>query len=154
MKGDLEALNNEEKKALLFYKAKCSACHSGSFYTDFGFASIALPKNKYGPSLFNKDYGRARATNSFKDKHLFRTPSLRKVNKTSPYGHNGIFQDLKDIIKHHINPIPFLYKSLKNSPNTFYKQGEIIGKRSDILAFEGITEDDEIDLVIKFIKIL
>ncbi len=156
MKGAKDILTNEEKKgAILFYgKGKCAACHSGSFYTNFKHSSIALPQSRYGPTIFNKDFGRNRVTNLFDDKYLFRVPSLRSVSKTSPYGHNGIFPTIKSIIKHHLNPIPYLNKSLENSPEMFFKQGEIIKSRSPILGFESITSDGEINNIVTFLKTL
>ena len=93
-------------------------------------------------------------TNLFDDKYLFWVPSLRRVSKTAPYGHNGIFPTIKSIIKHHLNPIPYLYKSLEKSPEMFFKQGEIIKSRSPILGFESITSDGEINKIVSFLKTL
>ena len=38
----------------------------------------------------------------------FRTPSLRNVTATAPYGHNGAYKDLRRMIEHHLNPIEAL----------------------------------------------
>jgi cytochrome c peroxidase len=38
------------------------------------------------------------------DIYRFRTPPLRNVELTSPYGHNGAFKTLEGIISHHLNP--------------------------------------------------
>ena len=48
-------------------------------------------------------------TDRIEDSYRFRTPSLRNVALTAPYGHNGAFPDLDGIIRHHLNPT----KSLK-----------------------------------------
>ena len=43
-------------------------------------------------------------TDRLEDAYRFRTPSLRNVAMTAPYGHNGAFPTLEGIIRHHLNP--------------------------------------------------
>ncbi len=43
-------------------------------------------------------------TDDLQDAYRFRTPSLRNVALTGPYGHNGAFSTLEGIIRHHLNP--------------------------------------------------
>ncbi|MFK7889855.1 MAG: cytochrome-c peroxidase, partial [Granulosicoccus sp.] len=38
------------------------------------------------------------------DAYRFRTPALRNVELTGPFGHNGAFDSLEGIIRHHLNP--------------------------------------------------
>jgi len=38
------------------------------------------------------------------DAYRFRTPSLRNVALTAPYGHNGAYPTLRGIIRHHLDP--------------------------------------------------
>jgi cytochrome c peroxidase len=48
--------------------------------------------------------GRINESDNAEDAYRFRTPSLRNVTLTAPYGHNGAYKNLRGIIKHHLNP--------------------------------------------------
>ena len=43
-------------------------------------------------------------TDRIEDAYRFRTPSLKNITLTAPYGHNGAYPDLYGIIKHHLKP--------------------------------------------------
>ena len=97
----------------LFYgKAQCSTCHSGQFQTDHGFHAIALPQIGPGKSArfesHARDVGRLRVTGNPADAYKFRTPSLRNVAQTAPYGHNGAYATLDAMVRHHLNPVKAL----------------------------------------------
>jgi cytochrome c peroxidase len=91
----------------LFYgKANCAACHSGPFQTDHSFHAIGLPQ--LGPGKEDGGYadrGRLAVTGEEEDRYRFRTPSLRNVAVTAPYGHNGAYADLEAMVRHHLDPI-------------------------------------------------
>lgn len=97
---------------LFLGKGNCILCHSGPLFTDNDFHALAIPP--FGPGrirrfqLQNRDVGRMGESDDLDDAYRFRTPSLRNVELTGPYGHNGAFADLKSIIKHHLNPIKSL----------------------------------------------
>ena len=42
------------------------------------------------------------------DRYRFRTPSLRNVELTGPYGHNGAYRELTRMVEHHLNPLDAL----------------------------------------------
>ncbi|MBO9473419.1 cytochrome-c peroxidase [Shimia sp. R10_1] len=93
----------------LFYgKAQCSTCHTGQFQTDHDFHAIALPQIGPGKAArferHNRDVGRGRVTGAAEDFYRFRTPSLRNITQTAPYGHNGAFTSLEAIVRHHLTP--------------------------------------------------
>jgi cytochrome c peroxidase len=44
------------------------------------------------------------ASDRLEDAYRFRTPSLRNVAMTAPYGHNGAYPTLEGIVRHHLNP--------------------------------------------------
>ncbi|MBO9401979.1 cytochrome c peroxidase [Shimia sp. R9_3] len=94
--------------ALFYGKAQCSTCHSGQFQTDHGFHAIALPQIGPGKAArferHNRDVGRGRVTGAAEDFYRFRTPSLRNITQTAPYGHNGAFTSLEGIVRHHLSP--------------------------------------------------
>jgi cytochrome c peroxidase len=47
------------------------------------------------------DFGRMRETGIPADRYAFRTPALRNVELTAPYGHNGAFFSLRDFVDHY-----------------------------------------------------
>ena len=51
-----------------------------------------------------RDTGRMAKSDRSEDAYRFRTPMLRNVALTAPYGHNGAFPDLAGIIRHHADP--------------------------------------------------
>jgi cytochrome c peroxidase len=48
-----------------------------------------------------KDYGRMRITGRKEDSLKFKVPSLRNIYLTSPYGHDGRFSTLNDVLEHY-----------------------------------------------------
>lgn len=93
----------------LFYgKAQCSTCHSGLFQTDHDFHAIAMPQIGPGKAArferHNRDVGRGRVTGKAEDFYTFRTPSLRNITETAPYGHAGAYASLEDAVRHHLDP--------------------------------------------------
>ena len=84
--------------------AACSSCHSGDFYTSESFANLAVPQFGRGKSVHNRDLGRYAITRKREDLFAFRVPSLLNVGETEPYGHNGAFNTLEGIIRHHLDP--------------------------------------------------
>ncbi len=106
--GERRALSTEAKQgALLFYgRAGCSVCHSGNLMTDQRMHNIAAPQIGPGkqPAIEHRDYGRSLITRKDEDIFGFRTPPLRNVTLTAPYMHNGAYDDLESVIRHHMNP--------------------------------------------------
>ncbi|CAA6825244.1 MAG: Methylamine utilization protein mauG precursor [uncultured Thiotrichaceae bacterium] len=111
LRGDESALNTGQLRGMkLFYgKAQCATCHAGQLQTDHQFHSIALPQ--FGPGRTRqfdfkaRDRGRINESDRPEDAYRFRTPSLRNVTATAPYGHNGAYKDLRGIVEHHLDPL-------------------------------------------------
>ena len=129
LKGDDTALTKNQIEGMeLFYgKANCSSCHSGSLLTDQKFYSIALPQ--FGPGRtrrmdpYTRDVGRMGESDRIEDMYKFKTPSLRNVTLTSPYGHNGAYPTLEGIVKHHLDPLKMYKKwrpSMANLPEAMW----------------------------------
>ena len=103
-------LSGQEMEGLeLFYgDAGCSGCHSGPLLTDHGFHAMGEPQ--IGPGKVARfeedlrDEGRMEVTGDPADAFAFRTPSLRNVARTGPYGHAGAFADLTAFLRHHADP--------------------------------------------------
>ncbi|MEM6373324.1 MAG: cytochrome c peroxidase [Pseudomonadota bacterium] len=97
----------------LFYgKADCAACHAGRFQTDHGFHAIAMPQIGPGKAArfesHAQDTGRMRVTGDPADAYAFRTPPLRNVAQTAPYGHSGAYATLEGVVRHHLDPVAAL----------------------------------------------
>ncbi len=110
LSGNTRALDPLQKQGMsLFYgKANCATCHAGPFQTDHSFHAIGLPQ--FGPGKAHSDnpahdLGRGGLTDHGADSYRFRTPSLRNIAYTAPYGHDGAFQTLEAILRHHLDPI-------------------------------------------------
>lgn len=110
LRGEAELPKQARAGMELFYgEAKCATCHSGPFQTDHGFHAMGVPQ--FGPgkaaSFENhaRDTGRARVTGAETDMYAFRTPSLRNIAKTAPYGHTGAYRSLSDFARAHVDPV-------------------------------------------------
>ncbi len=93
----------------LFYgDAGCARCHSGPFLTDHAFHAMGAPQIGPGKAATFEDHqrddGRFRVTGQRSDRYAFRTPSLRNVTLTAPYGHAGAHKDLASFIAAHADP--------------------------------------------------
>ena len=121
LKGDQSALSAAATRGMhLFYgKAGCERCHSGKFQTDHEFHAIAMPQigpgkgdgkhgdywRETGQQAFVEDFGRGRVTVRAQDNFKFRTPSLRGVAETGPWGHAGAYETLEAVVRHHLDPV-------------------------------------------------
>jgi len=86
LKGDQTALTPVEKAGFAaFLDAGCASCHSGTFLGGNFFQKLGLVKDY--PE--NQDPGRFGLTKNDADRMLFKVPSLRNIEKTGPYFHNG-----------------------------------------------------------------
>ena len=97
-----------ERGRQLFFNNRCASCHAGALFTDQGFHALGLPA--FGPGRtrrwdhISRDVGRMAETDRLEDAYKFRTPSLRNVALTAPYGHNGAYPTLDAMIRHHADP--------------------------------------------------
>ena len=98
----------ERGRQIFFESARCAACHAGPLFSDQNFYALGLPA--FGPGRTRpwdhiaRDVGRMGKSNLIEDAYRFRTPSLRNVALTAPYGHNGAYPTLEGMIRHHMNP--------------------------------------------------
>ncbi len=97
----------------LFYgRAGCGTCHSGPLLTDQGYHAMGAPQIGPGKKArFEtgaRDEGRAEVTGDPADLFAFRTPSLRNVALTGPYGHAGSHATLAGFVADHADPVAAL----------------------------------------------
>jgi cytochrome c peroxidase len=110
LQGNAAALTDQEMlgKDLFFGKGECASCHTGPLFSDHAFHALGVPP--FGPGRTRRfdpmirDVGRMGKSDVLSDAYKFRTPMLRNVALTAPYGHNGAFPTLEGIIRHHIDP--------------------------------------------------
>ena len=173
LRGDATALDDRQKAGMdLFYgKAGCASCHSGALMSDQAFHGIAMPQ--FGPGKTARfetskhDMGRMRVTGDPADAYHFRTPPLRNVALTAPYGHDGAYATLEGVIRQHLDPTGAL---------AHYDRGQVVlpsfseaeaidwtimddpGEVAAIAAAADITPvsltDDEIDALVAFLDSL
>jgi cytochrome c peroxidase len=103
--GDDNALTDLQLRgAKDFMSARCSICHTGPAFTDNKFHNVAVaqigPGEGDGPDG-RDDFGRMRVTGVAADRYAFRTPPLRNVALTGPWGHDGAFTDLRGFVDHY-----------------------------------------------------
>ena len=114
LNGDETALSPGARRGVdLFYgKANCARCHAGPLMSDQAFHALALPP--FGPGKTRRfdpqprDVGRMGESDLLEDAYRFRTPMLRNVALTAPYGHNGAYATLEGMVRHHLDPLEAL----------------------------------------------
>lgn len=101
--GELSALNDKALagKELFFNKYKCSVCHSGSNFTNEKLSPPCYP-------FIESPLMAKVAKNTRQLGQLFKTPTLRNVEVTGPYLHNGKLKKLRHAIEFYENtgPVP------------------------------------------------
>ncbi|MFT4938345.1 MAG: cytochrome c peroxidase [Paraglaciecola sp.] len=145
IKGNTDALTDKQISGMeLFYgDAGCSSCHSGPFQTDHKFYGIAMPQVGPGSEEFPlEDSGLFETTRLAEDWAKFRTPSLRNVWVTAPYGHTGAYNTLKSVVEHHLDPLI----SLEN-----YRIGQLIVPKDDVLGEHDYAAYDNLEFRQKII---
>lgn len=123
LEGQVNLLSLEQKKGLKnLVKLGCLDCHSGPMLTDEKFYRLEIPektkdhgllsaRSQYGKNQFKssslfsdspqKGYSIVLGAGVKSEDGAFKTPSLRNLFKTHPYGHNGAFATLEEIIYFH-----------------------------------------------------
>jgi len=124
LSGDPTALTESEQRGLVtFVRAGCADCHSGPLLSDEAFHDLGLPTldgqapdlgretglaglladpfNAQGP-YWDGPRPEPPAAATAADTGAFRTPSLRNVALSAPYGHDGRFATLRDVVDFHL----------------------------------------------------
>ena len=99
LKGDANALNDEEKSGLAsFINKGCAACHNGINIGGDQYQPFGVVEKPGADFLPPADKGRFEVTKSVADEYVFKVPSLRNVALTPPYFHSGKAWDLKQAV--------------------------------------------------------
>lgn len=112
------SLTDTELSGMSVFKQKCASCHSGELFSDGSFRNNGLPPTERQQIVYRIvdgvkkpfielviDDGRMRITELAEDKNKFKVPSLRNVEATKPYMHDGRFQTLEEVVNHYSNSV-------------------------------------------------
>jgi cytochrome c peroxidase len=129
-----ENFSDQEQNGYKLFKTNCASCHNEPLFTSDKFERNGIALD---PTL--NDIGRQRITGNTKDYLLFKVPTLRNIQFTYPYMHDGRFKKLTDVIKH--------YNSLeknKNLPKQLQKPMHLSdNERVDLITFlHTLTDKD------------
>lgn len=139
-RGEAITLTADEDAGRLLFDNKCASCHAGALQTDQTYRNNGLSIDP----TFN-DIGRERVTGFPEDNRKFKVPSLRNIEITFPYMHDGRLQTLEDVLNHYTTEIvdsPTLDTELINDNGTLGI--EITPEeKSQIIAFlKTLTDND------------
>ncbi|MBK7761780.1 MAG: c-type cytochrome [Bacteroidetes bacterium] len=95
MQGRIQ-FNVQEKNGYTIFQQHCSSCHVEPLFTN-----SALKSNGLKVDTVLNDFGRMRITKASKDSLLFMVPTLRNIEFTFPYMHDGRFKKLSEVIQHY-----------------------------------------------------
>ena len=95
-----------EQKGYLLYKAHCSSCHAEPLFTNNTYSNNGLKPGKIN------DSGRQAVTQLAKDAYLFKVPTLRNVQVSLPYMHDGRMRNLSDVVNHYTSGIDSNFAAL------------------------------------------
>jgi cytochrome c peroxidase len=145
-------LNAQEAEGLQLFnspqKGNCAACHTSTpaangtpaLFTNFSYTNIGLPSN---PAIILpidvdasdfKDHGRSGGK--------FKVPTLRNIAKTAPYGHNGVFTTLREVVAFHNNRDSGAWAEPEIAENLDTRTGNLA------------LTDTEIDALVAFLETL
>lgn len=98
LQGDLDALNQMEVEGFKLFQSKgCVACHNGINIGGNLYQKLGVFDDSKAIEM--GDYGRYLVTNNPVDKYYFKVPSLRNIEKTAPYLHDGSVKTLSEVVK-------------------------------------------------------
>lgn len=95
-RGVKAALTDEQVRgmSLFFDKASCDHCHQGVNFTLGTYVNIGVGTDKSDP-----DVGRYAVTHDARDWGAFKIPTLREIERTAPYMHDGSLNTLDDVVE-------------------------------------------------------
>lgn len=93
-----DTFSEKERSGLALFRQHCAACHPEPLFTDNSYHNNGLQ-----PDTTLRDKGRAGVTGDAVDVYKFKVPSLRNVEMTYPYMHDGRYRRLRDVLNHYSN---------------------------------------------------
>lgn len=96
----LAKFTEQESKGYTLFRENCASCHKEPLFTNFQFENNGLSVD----TTLN-DYGRMKVTKNPNDSLKFKVPTLRNIEFSYPYMHDGRFKKLSDVFKHYTTGI-------------------------------------------------
>lgn len=90
----------QENNGYQLFKKNCASCHKEPLFTNDEFMNNGLAVDT---SL--NDFGRYRVTNNPKDSLKFKVPTLRNIEFSYPYMHDGRMKRIADVLNHYTSGI-------------------------------------------------
>jgi cytochrome c peroxidase len=101
--GQRDAITEQERRGYETFKSVgCTACHTGAGVGGSMFQKMGLVQNYFelrGGELTEADNGRFNVTRQESDRHVFKVPTLRNVELTAPYFHDGSQDTLEGAVR-------------------------------------------------------
>jgi len=96
---DLNAMNQSEVRGWILFSEKlyCTQCHPAPYFTN----NLAINNGLY--ENYSGDQGRYRVIHDSSNIGSFKVPTLRNINLTHPYMHDGSLSDLNSVIEHYMS---------------------------------------------------
>jgi cytochrome c peroxidase len=94
-----EKFTPEEQNGLNLFRSKCASCHTEPLFMNNDYLNNGLI-----PDSTLKDIGRGLITGKKEDYYLYKVPTLRNIEMTYPYMHDGRFRKLKDVLIYYGSP--------------------------------------------------
>jgi cytochrome c peroxidase len=93
--GEVE-FTEQEMRGYELFKGNCASCHKEPLFANGEFANSGLPMD----TTLN-DLGRMKITNLASDSLLFKVPTLRNIEFSYPYMHDGRFKTIREVLNHY-----------------------------------------------------
>ena len=90
--------STDEKSGLAIFEQKCGSCHAPPLFTDNSYRNNGLDETFV-------DSGRFHITNINSDMGKFKVPTLRNIELSYPYMHDGRFESLEEVLSHYTNGV-------------------------------------------------
>lgn len=95
MRNGTASFSNEEQAGYVLFQQKCASCHTEPLLTDRSYRNNGLDDS------WTTETGRYHITQDASDMGKFKVPSLRNVELTYPYMHDGRFMTLNQVLEHY-----------------------------------------------------
>ncbi len=140
--ADLSGFSDAEQRGRQLYLNNCSSCHGN---IEEGVSAPGLIQANNGLAVSYEDQGMGvNEGSSFNG--LFKVPTLRNIEKTGPYMHDGSLATLEDVVEHYSSGIQShqnLSDELKGVGNQPMRFNYTEGQKADLVAFLKTYTDDE-----------
>lgn len=125
MKAGLVEFTDKEKRGYILFTKHCNHCHTEPLFSSYHYANNGLPFD-----TVLQDRGRYTITMDANDMYMFKIPSLRNIQYSGPYMHDGRFKKLSEVLLHYSEGIIPMNKNGLQNPLHLSSE-----ERIDVIAF-------------------